>query len=384
MPFRFALALLLALACSDPSPPDEPADSGPATDSSAPPVTDASADLSVAADGPDGGPADMGSGLSPVFVAVGDGGWTATSCDLGRSWEVQQQSEERGDHSEWTSFGGVAYGNETFVSAFGWGAVGHVMVSADGGRGWDLAEGDFAADEALRSGAAGVVHDGREFVLFIRGRWRSTDGVTWERTERALPPGTHQVRQVRGFADEQLIVLSAETQREGSGRPVGNFVVVSEDGGETWSEGAGYDSACSHPIQHRGDIEVRGDTVLVGAGSLCRSTDRGVTWAAGPSPTGSDISDLYRDEDAFYLVARGSSELHRSVDGDAWEATGAFDADAARAAYGASTHVIVGYRDGARVFLYSDDGAEFTEGAAEDPFESTPIRDLAFGYAPCD
>ena len=382
---RFALisSCLLALACGDD-------DLDPAVDAGPELLPDAAEPVDAFDPPLDEGPppVDLGPERVPVFVASGDGGWLAVSCDRGRSWTATERSAERGDHTEWTGFGGIASGNETFVAAYGWGAAGHVLTSVDGGASWaepEAAQFETAGGSALRSGAAAVVFDGSEFLLFTRGIWASTDGLAWAQVERRLPPSTHQTRQLRGFPEEGVLVLSGEAQRENEDRPVGNFVALSEDGGETWIEGTGYDSACSHPIQHRGDIEMMGDTVLVGATELCRSTDRAATWEVVEAP--SSTQDLYRTEDAFYLVGRGDSQLYRSEDGLTWTATGDMGVSPGRATYGDGVHVVYGTADGAQVFAYSDDGETFERAAFETDLEPTGARDITFGWAPsstCD
>ncbi len=372
-------ALLFTAACGDDDGTIDSEDSGTA------PERDAGDELADAASEMDAAlPIDAGPSLVPVFVAVGDGGWTAVSCDRGRTWNATERSAERGDHTEWTSFGGVASGAETFVAAFGWGAAGHVLTSTDGGASWvepDTAQFETSGGSALRSGIGAVASDGRELILFTRGIWTSPDGLTWTATERRLPPSTHQTRQLRGFPEEGAVVLSGEAQRENDDRPIGNFVALSEDGGRTWREGTGYDTTCSAPIQHRGDIEMRGDVVLVGAQRLCRSPDRGMTWEPMDSPASGDVQDLHRDASAFYLVGRRDTTLYRSMDGSEWTGVADLGLEPHRSAFGDGVHVVVGSRDDARAFAYSDDGETFVPATFETDLEPTAVRDLTFGYA---
>jgi hypothetical protein len=259
----------------------------------------------------------------PIVVALGDGGWTMASCDFGRTWKVNTAfSAERGDHTEWTTFGGLAFGNGTIVGATGWGAPGHILVSNDGVSMTDVPDSAFLRankPEGLNSSIGGVAFDGTQFVAFSEWVWRSTDGRNWSGSNNTWPRGVQQLRQLRGFAEQKLLVASVETQNGGE-HPLGNWVVVSENGGATWREGTGYRASCSNPIQHVGDIEMLGETLIVGTNDVCVSTDRGKTWSFVASPAGGELGDLFRDNEAFYAVA--GDRLMRSVDGKAWQAFG--------------------------------------------------------------
>lgn len=325
---------------------------------------------------PDGGSSE----LVPVFVAIADGGWTATSCDLGRTWTAREFSPIREDHSEWTAFGGIAYGNEAFVIGLGWGFPGHVLHSSDG-----LAWEDLADDRFLRGGSVegfdastgGVVFTGTEFLLFSEFTWRSTDGRTWSASDDRLPPGSHQLRQLRAFPADGLVVASVETQY-GDEHPLGNFVVVSDDGGRTWTEGSGYENECSNPIQHWGDIEMAGGTIVVGTGRLCRSTDRGATWTALDLPGGGEIRDLVSDGEAFYAFE--GERVLRSSDGAAWSEIGGVGARVDRAAFGAGAFVAVTGGGSVPRFFRSDDGASWNEATFSTSLGGLYVRDFTVGY----
>ena len=269
-----------------------------------------------------GGIAPQGPGV-PIVVALGDGGFTMASCDLGRSWKVNMQfSGVRGDHTEWTTFGGMAFGNGMFVGATGWGAPGHMISSANGVGFTEIPDSAFTRNNqavGLNDSIGGIAFDGTSFVAFSRYVLTSTDGIAWSARDNSWPRGVQQLRQLRGFPSKGLLVASVETQNGGD-HPLGNWVVVSNNNGKTWTEGTGFRGSCANPIQHTGDIELVGDTLVVGASDVCRSTDLGKTWEFVGAPSGGQVGDVFADQTAFYIV--GGDRLMRSTDGKTWQVFG--------------------------------------------------------------
>lgn len=316
----------------------------------------------------------------PVFVALADGGWMATSCDRGQSWTHVAFSDEAGDHTPWTAFGGIAFGAEAFVAGFGWGAPGSLLHSSDGVTWSPLGDGAFVDDGtpvAYDSWTAGVVHTGTQFLAFASTRWASTDGLSWTATDIALPPGSEQLRQLRAFPDG-LVVASVESQ-SGNDHPQGHFVVVSEDEGMSWTEGTGYDPGCSDPIQHWGDIELRGDTLLVGTHDVCRSTDRGLTWEAIAEPTGGQIRDFFADDDAFWAIS--GATMWRSEDGASWTQAADVGAPVRAAAFGDGAYAAVG--EGGTAFFFSEDGESWQPATLDwTPEGERAVRDFVVGAFP--
>ena len=325
------------------------------------------------------------SGLVPVFVAVGDGGFTATSCDRGRTWTSHYFSAEMSDHSPWTAVGGIAFGQGSFAIGLGWGFPGHVLHSTTGLDFVDLPMSSFLQDGnviGFNSSSAGVVHDGTSFLLFSNPVFRSDDGQTWTATNIALPPGSHQMRQVRAFPSQQLVVASLEKQYDdGSNQPIGHFLAVSADGGASWAQGAGYDTACSDPIQHVGDIEMLGDALLVGAKRLCRSTDAGATWTSFDSPTGSDLGDLFTDGTAFYATPNqyaSSGVVLRSEDGLTWSELSNVGSPITYGAYVGGT-MVAAPKGGVPSFYFSDDGATWAQGTFSTDLANVTLREIGVG-----
>ena len=319
----------------------------------------------------------------PVFVALADGGFTATSCDGGRTWTTQTQSGKQGDHTPWTAFGGLAFGHDVFVAGFGWGAPGHLLVSADGLTWQDLPAAHFTVDGKVVGYdpfTSAVAFDGDELLAFGSMLWRSGTGEDWEGEPLSLPPGSDQVRQLRAFPGG-VVVAALENQQDPS---VGNFAAVSQDGGLQWTVGTGYSSSCSHAIQHWGDIELRDGVILVGNGDVCRSTDMGSTWEAMSEPLGpGDLQDLFVDETGFGAVL--GSRIFHSDDGTAWSEVADLGVPLARAAYADGAFAAVSAT--ATEYFWSTDGVRWQAGETTEPIrESAWVRDFTVGFpsAGCD
>ena len=314
----------------------------------------------------------------PLFVALGDGGWTASSCDRGHSWTVHAFSDEQGDHTQWTGFGGLAFGNGGFVAGLGWGGEGGHLLHSNDGRSWldlppqNFIDGDAAVGYAIYT--SGVAYTGTEFLVFSQSAWRSDDGQQWQTSDVSLPPGSEQLRQLRGFADQGLIVASVESQ-SGNDHPAGHFVVVSDDGGTSWSEGTGYSSACSDPIQHWGDIVLVGDVLLVGTNDVCRSPDRGATWSTIAAPTGESIQDLAEADGEF--LALSGSRVFGSPDGNTWTELGDAGIPGRAVAYADGAYAVVGTMGTA--FAFSEDGSSWTAATVRGATGEVWVRDLVVG-----
>ena len=152
---------------------------------------------------------------------------------------------------------------------------------------------------------------------------------------------------------------------------------MSQDDGASWTEGTGYDEACSNPIQHWGDIEAHGDTLLVATGPMCRSTDLGATWTSLGQPTGADIQDLFDDDDDFWAVS-GSRIFRSDDDGVGWTEIADVGMELRAAIYGDGVYVAVGPRGTA--FFSSTDGETWTPSTLDwEPDGETWVRDLIVG-----
>jgi hypothetical protein len=336
-------------------------------------VGDASVAPSDAALPPVGVPA----GQVAIVTVLGDGAFTMASCDEGRTFHVNGDfSAERADHSAWTAFGGLSFGAGSFVAALGWGSPGHVITSTDGTSWKELPSSAF-----VRSGGSGglneylaaVVYTGSEHILFNSGMWRSGDANTFTYAARTLPDSAQQIRQVRAFPG--LIVAAVETQNGGD-HPVGNFVVVSEDGAKTWHEGTGFADACALYIQHGGDIERVGEAIVVGVGDVCRSADRGRTWEHLTLPAGGPIDDFFSDGTTLYALS--GNRLFRSTDGRSYAQLGTLPGAGKRGAYVGGAFVVVNGR--ADHVYRSADGKVWSEVTPQSATGGQEIRDIVVGY----
>ena len=368
-----------------------PADTGVALDAersldgAADAAPDLHSDAQVDADpSSDAGALDAGGEPAgePVFVAIGDGGWIATSCDLGRSWSTQALSGTTGDltHSPWAAFGGVAFAGGRFVAGFGWGQPGALLSSGDGRSFMRLGDGAFSGPGVSGYGqvTAAVAHNGRDFLVYNSrfSMGKSSDGLRFQKVDPTLPSTAEQIRQLRGFPSG-LVVAAVENQ-SGSGRPAGRFVLPSEDGGDSWYEGTGLDSDCTDRIQIQGgDIEYAAGVLMVAAETMCRSIDRGRTWQALGSPVGDRVRDVFHDGTRFLAVA--GSRLFESGSGERWSelasvGSGLRFAEAARG-------VIVVVNDRGTAFYYSHDGRSFQSASIVGTARSgAAVRDLYVGH----
>jgi hypothetical protein len=339
-------------------------------------VLDAGADAGVSLpQGFDAG----GSSLVPIFVASGDGAWRASSCDLGRTWLLREESSLRADHSAWTNFAGLAAHDGVFVLATGWGEPGHMLRSTDA-VGWPFVpDSNFlrpGQSPGLQASVAAVVHDGLRFVAFTDGILHSPDGLQWSKKPFSVPAGAHQVRQVRADSNTHAIAAAVETQY-GTAHSLGNWITVSENGGESWREGSGFDASCAFPIQHDGDIAFHKNIILVASQHVCRSTDLGRTWSlvhGAGAPNG--IRGVFTGNNAFYALT--GRNVFRSDDGLNWLLVSTLPVDVERGIFGAQTYVVIS-SDGRR-FFYSGDAIRWNEGSAPTTLSAVRIRDVAFTY----
>ncbi len=325
--------------------------------------------------GSDAGP----DGRVPIFVASGDGAWRASSCDLGRTWLLREESPIRADHSAWTNVGGLAVHDGVFVLATGWGEPGRILRSTDAVSWTVLPDVNFVRPgqaPGLQSSVAAVVHDGLRFVAFTNGILHSPDGLKWSKTNFSVPPGAHQVRQVRAVPATHAIIASVETQY-GTEHALGNWIIVSENGGQDWREGMGFDKSCSFPIQLDGDIAVRQNTIVVASQNICRSTDLGRTWSrATTTGVPRDVRSVFTDDNAFYALAGRS--VFRSSDGANWSVLSTFPVDVGRGIFGAQTYAVTS-TDGRR-FFWSADALNWSEGQAPTALSPAKVRDMAFSF----
>lgn len=228
------------------------------------------------------------------------------------------------------------------------GERGHILLSADGGGGWQQAKVPSRAlltavwlhDERL-GWAAG--HD--ETIL------RTTDGgATWERV-RFAPE-----------AERPLLDLwFADAERGFAVGAYGAFLATT-DGGASWQE-----RPIGEDDYHLNALGAAPDGTLylaAEAGQIYRSSDAGETWQALPSPYGGSFFGVLPLADGSVLVFGLRGHLYRSEDrGDSWTQieTGTLATLTAGRELGARKVVVVGLAgavarssDGGRTFVTSE------------------------------
>lgn len=316
----------------------------------------------------------------PVFIAMGDGGWLATSCDRGRTWTTSAFSGTTGDltHTSWSAFGGLAFGDHGFIAGFGWGSGGHIAHSSDG-RGFRELGAVFDGGPYNQVTAA-ALYTGEAYVLLNSkySAWTSTDGLNFEKSPLTLPGPADQIRQARAFPRaDGLIVVAAENQ-SGKDHRVGNFILTSEDAGTSWIEGTGLDPNCLSRIQiGGGDIAYRQGVLLIGGDAHCRSTDNGKTFSSADKPGSARTTDLFHDASGFVAIAGGRA--YHSANGSAWDELGVIGDGAYLGDYGGGTYAAVNKEGTA--FYYSDDGKQWSAGQVSDgPRGGAAVRDFIVGH----
>jgi hypothetical protein len=270
------------------------------------------------------GPARVG-----VFVASGQVGRTLVSCDDGRSWNHDQTErfvDEMGaplptitrcyasgmdcDHHP-GSTKGVIYAQSWFFRTTGWGPAGHVTRSRNGIVWESITE---------RTTFGGLAHDGNATLIAgTRTPQRSTnEGTTWAPSENEAIPGWNVRRTGRVAGPD-------------GGASGGLFIIVGNDGTEVglssdglrWRAPTSIDAACGRQIQGQGGIARVGRAIVIagGEGSVCRSTDEGMTWTlhALPDDARASSSALIATSTEFMLWTNGA--LLRSPDGMTWTRT---------------------------------------------------------------
>jgi hypothetical protein len=302
---------------------------------------------------------------STVFTAIGDGGWTGTSCDQGKTWTIRNFNVYQDDpHYPWSSFGGIAVGGGNVAAGFGWGAPGHLLAMGSGQAWRDVTPSGL-------NYVSGVGYTGSEFVAFSDQYYRSTDGTSWHAAGNfTFAPKTDQVRQMRVFPEAGgLYVIAAEDQATGGGY----WFSVSENDAVTWStKTTSNSSSCINNTHYYGDIEYKGGILVAGAdsSSICRSADRGKTWSSYTVSFTTRVRDVFSDSNYFYLLTEGG--LYRSADGNNnWSQIARFSyiAGAGEAYNGV---IVVLSQDGKQFSRSSDSGSTWEVPSGSPPASGNP------------
>jgi hypothetical protein len=328
-----------------------------------------------------GGGGEGGTPIPPgtigLFVAQGHLGRTVVSCDAGATW-VHDQSLDPGatcwsdggpecDHHE-GSANGLTFDGQAFYATFGWGTPGGIFRSPDGATFTEVLDG---------TTFGGLASDGFRVVAASREpRWSSDGGATW--TQAPSPVTIWNMREI-GYAEGTFVVVGNDGDA--------TEVILSKDGGATWSFPDSVDSACDIGFYVAGGIAGGGGVLLIGAGAdnVCRSVDGGATWTAVQLPSGFESSLVWTGSS---FVAFAAGQRLESPDGLTWTATAITPNITLGAVALSDTGQWVGAKGGwgstygEQRFYRSDDGLNWIELDESAALRSHPIRDIQFGRVP--
>jgi hypothetical protein len=327
--FGLALVAILALACSTQAEQENHADASSATGGrggSVPLGGSGDSGEGVAGGGnagASGTSTDAASGSDALtgerpgtFVAVGYGGRRARSVDDGVTWTDDTSLVPQGGDDN-NLLRTVVWGNQAFV-ALGW----RVMTSPDG-KEWK----DYGTTIGQWIGAAVYAKGSYVAVGGYGFRATSADGVTWQH---------HDIDTIASHSHDGL----AFGDYQG-----GRFVVTNDDGvrsysvdGQAWSPSSGAASTKVTELAF-------GNEIFVGLGgtNVIVSKDGGATWSAS-AQLGSMCQGLVFAQGHFTALANG--HVFTSADAAVWDDHSVDGISGGAICYGHGTYVFV--RDTAR------------------------------------
>ncbi len=335
---------------------------------------------------PDAGVPDAGPALVPIFFAQGKLGRTTISCDDGKTWVANHSEVPDGrcwddtspnniecDHHEWSSVG-TLFSDGFFFATWGWGHPGVVRRSADGVNWVDVFAGHTFA--GLAAGNGKVV--GNDRPLFAANA-EGAEG-SWQATAGDLLSPQFNVRKIAFLAPTAnargrfLVTLESSA----------GDIAFTDNDGASWTRATTLPSTCAHQVGSV--VEGNGVVVLTQSdGSVCRSTDRGVSWQYVTVTTSFSSNALFTD--SAFVVWDGATRW-RSADGLSWTSTAGGPAGVnvgavARGPSGTYVAVLGGWQvwyDKQR-FYRSTDGVTWTVLPQSAFVPSHPITSLLAGWA---
>jgi hypothetical protein len=274
-------------------------------------------------------PLDASSSSAGTFVAVGYGGRRIRSIDDGKTWIDDQSLEPDGGGDDQDLLRTIVFGNGTFFAA-GW-----QTLTSSNGKTW----GPVVNPHTNWFGALTYASSMWVAVGGYGMRLTSSDGVTWADhsidTTASHPHGCLTVATApttafvacndlgqRSYAPDGAIwkystgatdVMSSQVTF-GNGVVVGTdgtTMVLSRDGGTTWSRGATLDVAGGGMVFAQGHFTILATNVVY-------TSNDGSTWAKNAAV------GIHPGVLAFgngtYVAIVGGHEFQRSSDGIAWDA----------------------------------------------------------------
>ncbi|MEZ4399770.1 MAG: sialidase family protein [Kofleriaceae bacterium] len=325
--------------------------------------------------GPDGDALpDATAGTVDLVVAQGHMGRTLVSCDRGATWTADRSDDDAVrcftggvdcDHSPGAGRGLDGAAGRIWAT-FGWGQPGGIRTSTDGVT-WTTALAD------TTFGGVVALPDGATVIAAGHSPMRSTDGgATWA---AAGDPGL-TVWNVRRAA--YVPTAGGRVLMFGNDGEV-RELVVSADGGATWSH-ASWPAACGvGDLQSSGGIVGTADRIVVVAGhTACTSTDGGATFTE--AEVGGDVRGQVVWTGAE-VWAWGAGVAWHSPDGVSWTEVPLAPAGLDLGAVTYAAGRFVGVRGGWQVwyqdqrFYGSDDGVTWAEAVAPG---GHPIRFMSY------
>lgn len=389
-----ASSLLGLLACEGSVSTTDPDAATPDTRASTHDAADTTSDGSTPIDATSvEGPDAHVEGRVGVFVAQGYAGRVSVSCDDGRTWAHDREdalTDEMGmplpevarcfdgvdcDHHPGRAKG-IVFHHGWFVRTNGWGPPGAVRRSRNGIAWEEVLEGTTFGGIASSSDGAS---EGRIVLGARTPRVSASDGSSFVDSDNEAIGGWNVRR--AGYAAGRFVIVGND----------GTEVGVSVDGAR-WTTPTTIDAACGGGIQNEGGIaaiEVPGigeAMVIVGGnGTVCRSTDGGVTWTTHMLPDGAtpSSSDVIRAGTELLVWSNGA--VIRSSDGATWTSTPTEPRINVGAVARSSSGTFVAVRGGWNTwneeqrFYRSSDGVRWDELAPEAARRSHPIGWIAWG-----
>jgi hypothetical protein len=274
-------------------------------------TSDASADVGgpatqdASSDGPD---VNEGPG---VFVAVGTGGRRIRSIDYGVTWTDDVQLEANGG-DDMDALRAVTWGNQQFV------AIGYHTITSPDGKTWT----DHGVN-AVQQWIGGIVY-AQGIYVGMGGyglRATSTDAIAWQ---------DHSIDTTASHTGDGVLYDAAH----------GRFVAVNDNGqrsssanGSTWAYSTGVTTTTTSELSAGNGV-----VVSLGGKAVVLSSDGGQTWSAGAT-LGTTCQGVIFAQGHFSAFANG--HVFTSSDGRTWTDHPSANAYSGEIAYGHGTYVLL-------------------------------------------